>query len=425
MLGFVNNKSVWISIYYLLLLLLLVSRPEGAAAPNMVIRIAYMTLLMLPGFFIKNTWLPSVMICFITVAQYGFSYSYLPSGVEYYTYPLFLGLFFYKSKELRFKLPKAYYFLILLFFFVELIASEKIGATFWGALVALLIANYIENNKDAENKLSLAFIVASFTLSLLYILFRDMFLVDYSYSSGIERANWIDPNYFSMAIGMGAIVALSRFYGKGVTLIYKLFLATTVAMSFFSIVLLASRGGLLSFSIASLTIILFSKGDKFVKLLLAVSIVAFTIFLFNSHYFDLIIYRIENDAGGGSGRLDIWRSKLQAWGTSGLLETLFGCGMTKGTSISGTMIGFHNDFIALLVEYGIVGFCVFISLWLFPIWNIIKYKRNVVRVMAFMLFITVECCTLEPLTLGRIPFWMFFIYIIFISNRYRYEKNDM
>ena len=67
----------------------------------------------------------------------------------------------------------------------------------------------------------------------------------------------------------------------------------------------------------------------------------------------------------------------------------------------------------------------FISLWLFPIWNIIKYKRNVVRVTAFMLFITVECCTLEPLTLGRIPFWMFFIYIVFISNRCRYEKNDM
>ena len=425
MLKFVNKKSVWISIYYLLLLLLLVSRPEGAAAPNMVVRIAYMMLLIVPGFFIKNTWLPSVMICFITIAQYGFSYSYLPSGIEYYTYPLLLGLFVYKSKELRFKLPKAYYILIILFFFVELIASGSIGATFWGALVALLIANYMEKNKDAEDKLTLAFIVASFTLSLLYILFRDKFLVDYSYSSGLERADWIDPNYFSMAIGMGAIVALSRIYGKDVTLIYKVFLASTVAMSFFSIVLLASRGGLLSFSIASLTIILFSKGNRFVKLLVAVSIVAFTIFLFNSHYFDLVMYRIENDAGGGSGRLDIWISKLQAWGTSGIFETLFGCGLTKGASISGTMIGFHNDFIAMLVEYGIVGFFAFIFLWLFPIWNIIKYKRNVVRVTAFMLFITLECCTLEPLTLGRIPFWMFFIYIIFISNRCRYEKNDM
>ena len=189
MLKFVNKKSVWISIYYLLLLLLLVSRPEGAAAPNMVVRIAYMMLLIVPGFFLKNTWLPSVMICFITIAQYGFSYSYLPSGIEYYTYPLLLGLFVYKSKELRFKLPKAYYILIILFFFVELIASGSIGATFWGGLVALLIANYIENNKNAEDKLSWAFIVASFTLSLLYILFRDKFLVDYSYSSGLERAD--------------------------------------------------------------------------------------------------------------------------------------------------------------------------------------------------------------------------------------------
>ena len=381
-----------------------------------------MLLMIVPAVFFRDTWLPAVMTCIITVSQYGFGYSYLPYDNQYYIVALLFAMMIYGKNDLRIRLSGVLLVILVHFFIVELLASAKVSSTFLGAFVAYLIAYFINNDNQAEKKMSMAFVIASFTLSLMYIMFRDNFLVDYSYKEGLERADWIDPNYFSLAIGMGAVVSLSKIYDRTETLSIKVFCIATIVTSIMSIALLASRGGLIAFSMATLVFVLFSKGKILPKIIIAVVIVAFVVYLFNNNYFDLMLYRFGENFEEGSGRVDIWKSKIQAWSTSNIFSFLFGYGITKGASLTGVHIGFHNDFLAVLIEYGILGFFLFMSLWFLPIRNILKNKRNIVSVSAFMLFLTIGCFTLEPFTLGRIPFWMFYIFIILLSENKHENK---
>lgn len=410
------KKDYIIYLYYSVLLLLLVSRPIGATAPHLALRLGFLIAMTIPATMCKDSWLPAVMTCFISVGQYGFAYSYLPSGVYYYSVVLLLSIALYGKRNNHFKIPIVLFLILLDYLFVDLFCSARFGQAFWGLLVVILICFFIQNNRLAEKRISMAFVISSFTLSLMYILFRDKFLVDYSYMSGLERADWIDPNYFSMVINMGAIVALTKVYDRNLSLLLKIFYITTIAMSFMAVALLASRGGLLAFCVAAMIIVVFSNGKNLTKAFVAIAIVVFAIYLFNNQYFELVQYRFENDTEGGSGRLGIWQDKLKVWVNGGIFSMLFGFGSEKSASLSGTYIGFHNDFLAELVTYGFVGFCLFISLWITPIKNAVRSKQNIVLVIAFMTFMTVECCTLEPLTLGRIPFWMFFIYILMVSK---------
>ena len=150
------------------------------------------------------------------------------------------------------------------------------------------------------------------------------------------------------------------------------------------------------------------------------------VFLYNNSYFELLEYRVESDSTG-SGRTVIWERRLTEFFQGSSLRLLFGYGhdaaMTLGTTPY--RIGSHNDYVAFLVEYGLIGLASFLYMLAFPIIKILR-KGGLVglyQVLTLSVYIAVGCLTLEPFTLGRIPFYMFYLYIILVANKY--HKNSV
>ena len=81
-------------------------------------------------------------------------------------------------------------------------------------------------------------------------------------------------------------------------------------------------------------------------------IVGLVIYLYDEGYFDLLLYRIENDDSMGSGRGDIWKKKLLSFSeTCSTFEWIFGVGIIKGfmLAFTGGGYGFHNVFVAFFI----------------------------------------------------------------------------
>lgn len=100
----------------------------------------------------------------------------------------------------------------------------------------------------------------------------------------------------------------------------------------------------------------------------------FLVFLYNNDYFEIIEMRMENESGGGSGRLTIWENKLNAFNNEiNPLRWIFGNGYEGGYALGyinyngGAGRGFHNDYLAHLCDYGIVGLCLFLSVMISPL----------------------------------------------------------
>ncbi len=72
-----------------------------------------------------------------------------------------------------------------------------------------------------------------------------------------------------------------------------------------------SRGALLSVAISILYLFCVSDQKIIYKVLLAMVLATFLVFLYNNDYFEIIEMRMENESGGGSGRLTIWGEQAQ------------------------------------------------------------------------------------------------------------------
>ena len=88
--------------------------------------------------------------------------------------------------------------------------------------------------------------------------------------------------------------------------------------------------------------------------------------------------------------------------------------MTLGTSIT---IGCHNDYVAFLTEYGLIGFILFIYTLTYPLIKSKVIGGDNTHIVASTIYLASCCFTLEPFSLGRIPYYMFYISIILLVNR--------
>lgn len=81
--------------------------------------------------------------------------------------------------------------------------------------------------------------------------------------------------------------------------------------------------------------------------------------------------------------------------------------------------GFHNDYIAILVEYGIVGTLLFASLLLSPI----KNSCNKILVISIVVYIAMAASTLEPISGGMIMYFCFLLYAYVIGKSKRFGET--
>lgn len=431
-------KNKFIVIYYSVLLLVLSSWKSVSSEPPLVLRLAFLFAVIAPTVFTRKVSYPAIITIFLTIGHYGFAYSYMPYMT--YIYGLltlvltFILLVRRQSKELVLPL----FFLCFSFYIFIIDTITGLGnskAHFpedvtWCFLMLLCFFFFAEGNeKDTKHQLSIAFAVISAVLSLYFLLYRATFVRDYGYQSGLERSGWADPNYFGMIIGMGTMIGIIRLLDgewKTLTLLEKTFYVSVVLITVPTLILNASRGAVLAVLVGVTVLMLSSKAKFGYKMVLLVLAIIGIVFLYQNQYFDLLEYRIENDEGTGSGRTTIWKEKIEAFSQGKPVQWLFGFGYTGGFYLTGRACGFHNEYLAFLVDYGIAGAVSLLYMLYYPIKKTVRKSTSRPIVISLVVYLFTCCLTLEPFTHALLAFFAFYFYAIIVAkdNQLEYYTTD-
>ena len=414
-----NNYSFYI--YYILLLAIFLSWNNFSTVPGPIVRIVYWGAVIVPVIVWKKSWLVPVVLLFYSLAKCSYTSSFLPA--ENYTYivsVLLVSIFVHARNRL--KTPLCLYLMLIVPFIINTAANTTEQISFASFMIILFLL-IIDGNDDKQlDMMSLSFIVLSLVLSISYYLYGSNFAsVLNEYEN--ERIGFADINYVGCIMGFGVIMALvSLIYDSKVPILKKAFYIFVIVISIISMLSNASRGSILALGVGVIVIILFSHISIRLKIVISLFIVGLLVVLYNNHYLDLLLFRIENDEiGGGTGRVDIWRDKWAAFSSSSsMLNIILGYGYEGGRRLGGGY-AFHNDFLAFLVEYGIVGLIVLLSFLSTPL--IRSNKENRPIVLASLAYLITVGLTLEPLAAGRLPFYAIWLYAYLAAN-YDFQRID-
>lgn len=415
-------KKVTIALLYIFLLAVMVSWQDELNTPSTTLRLGFLGLSIAPAFIFKQyKFLPVVIALFFTINYFGTALSYYPTYTYYYTGLVFIAYFLCKGarqKNWHMAPPWPLLVLIPLILFNDLITGIEVRDTLYCLIflaLSLFLYPKLTDNNSVILLFKLAFIVSTIVLCTEFLTFGQKFLVSYDVTGNLERERWTDPNYFGCVVGMGTIIAAIELltpYKKN--MLEKALFIGTLGLSIAVLIMNASRGALLATAAGVTYYVIVSKSRTWVKILTILGGVFFIGYLYRNSYFDLLEARMDVDLQTGNGRTVIWTTKLHAfWGQSNPLQLLFGHGGLGGLCLGyGGIQGFHNEYIAMLVEYGILGFISFASLLYYPIK---KAKQN--RGVAVMvIYFVVVCMTLEPITSGYITYYCFLLLIMIISS---------
>jgi hypothetical protein len=253
---------------------------------------------------------------------------------------------------------------------------------------------------------------------------RNMVLDMGSTFGGSSSSRFYDLNYFSSGQAFGALLSM-------LFLIYRKYIINNIKLpyeikrfifgKFFTFTLLAiigiqlwlmvrglSRGGLLVFLVGILTLVYILKKSKYI--LYGGLLVLLLYWVMNEvGITDLFMERITKDETGTSGRDFIWLGMLtSAYKNGGVLQIIFGQGIdwpwwdfwpdnTWGTAVSS-----HNQWLTLLINFGIVGLILFIIPLIKGVVNSFNNPNpiNNIRIVLFFSFFAMTL-SLEPLVYTR------------------------
>ena len=421
-----KNKVI-IYFYYALLLLLLASRQSATAEPPFLLRILFLGLVVFPTVYIKHLSFPAIITMFYTISLDGFAYSYMPYTLWIYVVLTILITFTKTCNTHQRVVPYIWVIFTVYISVIDFIlGTVSLGAPLFQNIFfcLILICCFLRlsiNQKETISQLFISFATITIVLSLAFLTHREQFIINTI--DGMDRAGWTDPNYFGMAIGMGSICSLIKIFDSGwkqINIIEKLLFLSAIFLSLPTLALNASRGAALSVVLCFIVLLLCSKVRLKFKLITFILTLFSVIYLYYNQYFALMEYRILNDDGTGSERTLIWASKLIEFSRGNLLQMIFGYSHYGGLNITGSSVGFHNDYIGFLVDYGVIGIVLLVSVMLYPI--IITPKSSPHRLYVFVIILYLLVCflTLEPFLTGILSYFVFYMLALLIATS---EKN--
>lgn len=405
----------YLVLYYFILLVIQLFLTNMESPPPTFLRLAFMVAVIGPVIYQKL--LPSIIILFYTTSVYHFAYAYMPYDLYWYLLFCIVGFLLATSNN-HIGVPIALPIMAILTFFVNMLTSGVIeNITFTLLIITFFCTLTSKYESSHQTLLPVSFLICSVALSILFLMNLSTFAVEYS-SSGLERSGWTDPNYFAMVLGAGFISGLLLISKK--TNSYFLLVSMIIALivTFVSIILLASRGAILAIILALIVFLLQVKMKRSSKIIFVVISCVILLISFRSNLLELFLYRIENDSvGGGSGRVDIWTHKLGLFfSESSILQLFFGHGLKGGYDIGGGHVGVHSDYIAILLDYGIIGAIVFLVILFAPILSVFKNPNHKSHVWVIMVYLFCCLLTLEPLATGNLVFWGLYYYAWTLSR---------
>lgn len=414
-----EKKEIRLILYYFALLALYIISSNYPIEAGSVVRLIVLGLIVGPLFLRKSEWLPPVIVIFSSLANINYVTPFLPTVNTTYLVVLLLGLVISRPGRKKVSvLP-----LVLLTIFTFLTNFLQYGACENITETLLIIILFFYYTPFFEEKQIVVFSYSFVLISLVVVISTAFLGSNYTMTyelgyEGLDRTVLADPNYSACVVGMGIVCGLiALFSGYAKHLVIKIGILVIMVASLFVLSANASRTSFLAIAASGVVLLMYSKIKIGYKLLFCLLVGAVIVYMYNNAYFDILQYRIENDEGGGSNRLIIWAAKFDAFSQGNIFNYLFGFGYEPGREL-GTGEAFHNDFIAFLVEYGIIGLIMLVSLFIVP------FKRCGFKnapALACLVYMFVVSVTLEPFAAGRLPYYAFWLYTLMLSV----QDNDL
>ena len=416
-------RNKYLILYYAVLLLLFASWTSSESVPSLMLRFVYLGAVVIPLFFIERRITPFVLLTFITIASYGYTSSFMPIMPWSHLGIFLIAVFFFRDANHSLLLPKILLVLLLYTTSIDCLLGGTYTNITHALFLIILCCFFIDRSSTVQlHVFSYTFILSALIMSYHFLILADFNTFDFgAQSAELERTGFRDINYSAGIVSMGILASFVEiFTRRSMRWFEKLFLIIVIIVSFICQLRNASRGALLALAIGGCILLLFSKVKVTYKILVTILVASFLYFLYTNSYFDLIEYRIANDDGTGSNRTLIWQDKWDCYIHGGYLNMLFGYGFSGGFSIGNYTVAFHNDFLAFLVDYGIIGLTLFLIMFLTPLRRGLVNKEIVFSVFAFILVMSL---TFEPMNAGRLPYFAMWLYMLMWS-RFHYEISE-
>lgn len=410
------EKGGWLFfLYYVFLLLVMVSWNDETNLPPMLYRFGFTFLVVIPLFLSHSRLFPAILTLFVIVSAERHAASYMMFQPMYVAVVAIVNHVAFKDKSIKWKIPPVFLLLLVFCTLSDLVNNFSFHEITFVFISIILFGYYTIRDNATYRLWTLVIILIGLMLAIDFHIYgknfvEEMLILGLDY----ERYGWSDPNYFSSVLCISALLSYFEIVDKS----NPLFIRFVAVIVFFTIsiamITTASRGALLALGAGVVVYTLFTNTGISSKIIVSVLVVSFLLFLQSQEYFELLEARLMADDGTGSGRTEIWQTKIDRFFALGNpLHILFGYGYEGGRRLGySRVVGFHNDFIAAMVEYGIVGLLLLISLFVL----LIKKVSNKSKVFSLVASLLVICMTLESLTSGRFVFWFYLLYIYLIGH---------
>lgn len=417
----IQKKNLKLAYYIVLTVLIFILMTPGVMLPS-TLRIALLLLIFFPVIFNVDEF-PFVFVTFYGISSISFT-PVLPTSDIYYVV-IVIAFYLLNKKKNRKRFLINCLSIYVYYLISSLLHFDCTSSLIW-LMIAILMCDMIRDENDLE-RIFYSFIIISVFLSILFIIHRETFMIQYddTGSSDVERSGWTNPNAFGANIAIGGLLSvayLTNFLRVTKSKFITITCIITSTLTFIVLILNASRGALLAFIIPSFLMLVCSNIKILYKLLLISLVCFFIVYMYSrSNIFDLIIMRMsEDNAATGGGRTEIWDYKLDIFLMEGnIFDILFGIGETATVNL-GMYISTHNDIVTSFIAYGIFGLLLFV--YFIFVYPIIKSNKNIRPfVLIMLLYMLIECNVVEPFFRGSIVIIMFYFFIL----KYVMIKNTL
>ncbi len=304
---------------------------------------------------------------------------------------------------------KATFLLLPLFFIGRNVLSDKqsdgvLKAFVAGSFTALLICIVVATaNSITVNANGLSFNSSIWDGTRNYP-FLELLKNNWSYFSYSSFSVFLHPSYFSMYL-LFSIGILIYFLHKHVSKVWMVLMISLIALFIIAIFLLGSRAGILCLGIAVISFVGYKllKSSRKIIFIPIILVTIISIFLlFSSSRFSIISRDFSSyDYAGlkstSNTRIKVWEKSINQ------IKSHFLVGVGPGDTVNSldyvssddpqkVKLNAHNQFLETFIGLGLIGFCVLISIFVFPL---IIASRKKDALLFFFLYIVAFNCLFE------------------------------
>ena len=213
-------------------------------------------------------------------------------------------------------------------------------------------------------------------------------MVTYTLSSGTiqESGSLINSNYLSLTTMIILTLNLSILFENYISNRFKILLSLIVIFSSFLLISYASRTAFLVLVayILLITAMLLKENRKALIGMICITVVA-TILIFSLGIYEYLESTFfEENFETGNGRTLLWAQYLHEFKTENIVLKIFGRGFhIFRTQYLSFKIFAHNSYLSILIDFGLVGFLLFVMGIISCVQRMAKMKQYSMAVAAF------------------------------------------